>query len=96
MDTSARSGYVRTPRDFTQRQLDVLVLLCEGLPNKRIGSRLDISPGTVKVHVGQILRKLGVSSRLQAVLAARRSGLCVDASNQARESAQMLRAHPQA
>ena len=34
--------------------------------------------------------------RLQAVLAARRSGLCVDASNQASESAQMLRAHPQA
>ena len=96
MDSYARSRNVRTPRDFTQRQLDVLVLLCEGLPNKRIGSRLDISPGTVKVHVGEILRKLGVSSRLQAVLAARRDGLCVDRPDQASESAQMLRAHPQA
>ena len=96
MDTDARTENVRTPHDFTQRQLDVLFLLCEGLPNKRIGSRLDISPGTVKVHVGQILRKLGVSSRLQAVLAARRGGLCVDASDQASESAQMLRAQPHA
>ena len=96
MDTATRSGNVRTPRDFTQRQLDVLFLLCEGLPNKRIGSRLDISPGTVKVHVGQILRKLGVTSRLQAVVAARRGGLCVETPDQASESAQMLRAHPQA
>ena len=96
MDTTTRSGNVRTPRDFTQRQLDVLYLLCEGLPNKRIGSRLDISPGTVKVHVGEILRKLGVSSRLQAVLAARRGGLCVEGPDQASESAQMLRAQPHA
>ena len=96
MDTDARPGNGRTPRDFTQRQLDVLFLLCEGLPNKRIGSKLDISPGTVKVHVGQILRKLGVTSRLQAVLAARRDGLCVEAANQPSESAQMLRAQPHA
>lgn len=96
MDTDARPRARPSPRDFTQRQLDVLSLLCEGLPNKRIGSRLDISPGTVKVHVGQILRKLGVSSRLQAVLAARRGGLFVDESNQASESAQMLRAQPHA
>ena len=96
MDTDARPGNGRTPRDFTQRQLDVLFLLCEGLPNKRIGSRLDISPGTVKVHVGQILRKLGVTSRLQAVLAARRDGLYVETANQASASAQMLRAQPHA
>ena len=96
MDTDARSRHGPTPRDFTQRQLDVLFLLCEGLPNKRIGSRLDISPGTVKVHVGQILRKLGVTSRLQAVVAARRGGLCVEAPDQASESAQMLRAQPHA
>ena len=96
MDTTTRSGNVRTPRDFTQRELDVLSLLCEGLPNKRIGSRLDIAAGTVKVHVSQILRKLGVSSRLQAVVAARRGGLCVEAPDQASESAQMLRAQPHA
>ena len=96
MDSYARSGKGPTPRDFTPRQLDVLVLLCEGLPNKRIGSRLDISPGTVKVHVGQILRKLGVATRLQAVIAARRGGLFAETDDQASESAQMLRAQPQA
>ena len=96
MVTSFQSGKVPTQRDFTPRQFDVLILLCEGLPNKRIGSRLEISPGTVKVHVGQILRKLGVSSRLQAVLAARRDGLCADRPDQASESAQMLRAQPHA
>ena len=64
-----------TLRDFTRRQLDVLSLLCEGLHNKDIAIRLDISPRTVKIHVGEILRKFGVSSRLQAVVAARRGGL---------------------
>jgi DNA-binding NarL/FixJ family response regulator len=67
-----------TPRDFTPRQLDVLRLLCEGLPNKLIGRRLDISPGTVKIHISHILRRLGVASRLQAVIAARRNGLAPD------------------
>ena len=61
--------------DFTGRQLDVLRLLCEGLPNKVISARLGISPGTVKIHVSHILRKLGVTSRLQAVIATRRLGL---------------------
>lgn len=79
---------------FTRRQYDVLCLLCEGLPNKLISARLNISPGTVKIHVGNILRKLGVSSRLQAVVAARRRGLVTDA--QASASDQMFRAQPQA
>ena len=64
-----------TLRDFTPRQLDVLKLLCEGLPNKVISSRLNISAGTVKIHISHILRRLGVASRLQAVIAARRNGL---------------------
>jgi DNA-binding NarL/FixJ family response regulator len=96
MDSHAWSGRRPTQRDFTPRQLDVLVLLCEGLPNKRIGSRLDISPGTVKVHIGQILRKLGVTTRLEAVIAARRGGLFADERDQASESAQILRAQPHA
>jgi DNA-binding NarL/FixJ family response regulator len=70
-----RARRALTTRDFTPRQLDVLVLLCEGLPNKLIGSRLGISAGTVKIHVSHILVKLGASSRLQAVIAARASGL---------------------
>ena len=66
---------VLSARDFTPRELDVLRLLCEGLPNKVISARLGISPGTVKIHISHILRKLGVTSRLQAVIASRRIGL---------------------
>jgi DNA-binding NarL/FixJ family response regulator len=60
---------------LTPRQLDVLALLWEGLPNKLIGRRLNISSCTVKIHVAAILRELNVASRLQAVVAARRRGL---------------------
>jgi DNA-binding NarL/FixJ family response regulator len=60
---------------LTPRQVEVLSLLCEGLPNKLICRRLNISTGTVKVHISGILRELGVTSRLQAVVSARRSGL---------------------
>ena len=60
---------------LTPRQIEVLSLLCEGLPNKLICRRLNISSGTVKIHIGSILRELGVSSRLQAVVAAQRMGL---------------------
>lgn len=60
---------------LTGRQLEVLALLCEGLPNKLICRRLGISPGTVKSHISSILRELGVGSRLQAVVAARDLGV---------------------
>jgi DNA-binding NarL/FixJ family response regulator len=60
---------------LTPRQLEVLSLLCEGLPNKLICRQLNIATGTVKVHISVILRELGVSSRLQAVVAAQRCGL---------------------
>ena len=63
------------PEHLTPRQLEVLALLCEGLPNKLIGRRLNIANATVKIHVARILRALNVSSRLQAVIAARRLGL---------------------
>jgi len=64
-----------SPEQLTPRQLEVLALLCEGLPNKLIGRRLNIANATVKIHVARILRALNVSSRLQAVIAARRLGL---------------------
>ena len=69
--------YTREPtsRRLTARELEVLALLCEGLPNKVIQRRLAIGAGTVKCHVGSILNKLGVKSRLQAVVAAQRMGL---------------------
>ena len=55
---------------LTPRQLEILALLCEGLPNKLICRRLNISGGTVKAHISSILRALGVTSRLQAVVEA--------------------------
>ena len=67
------------PVHLTPRQLEILALLCEGCSNKVIGRRLHISAGTVKVHVGNILRTLNVSSRLEAVCIARRYGLVDDA-----------------
>ncbi len=81
-DNAVRFGSANTaqcrkapPVHLTPRQLEVLSLLCEGLPNKLICRRLNISAGTVKVHIGCILKELGVSSRLQAVVSARRCGL---------------------
>ena len=66
------------PMHLTPRQLEVLALLCEGLPNKLISRRLDISAATVKCHIGTILGEMRVSSRLQAVVLASRLGLVRD------------------
>jgi DNA-binding NarL/FixJ family response regulator len=64
---------IRGPLDtLTPRQLDVLSLLRLGLTNKEIASRLVIEEGTAKVHVRDILRKLGVRSRTEAVILATR------------------------
>ena len=71
------------PIRLTPREREVLALLCQGFPNKLIQRRLRISAGTVKTHVGSILRELGVSSRLQAVVVAREWGLLKDAPDQA-------------
>ena len=60
---------------LTPRELEVLRLLAEGLPNKTIAARLDISEHTVKFHVNTILGKLGVASRTEAVVRATRLGL---------------------
>lgn len=53
--------------DLTDRELEVLALLAEGLANKQISLRLGISEHTVKFHVSSIYTKLGVSSRAEAV-----------------------------
>jgi DNA-binding NarL/FixJ family response regulator len=74
MERIASGHESRGPR-LTPRQRDVLELLCAGLANKLISRELAISPGTVKVHVGRILRELGATSRLQAVITARELGL---------------------
>jgi DNA-binding NarL/FixJ family response regulator len=55
---------------LTGRQLDVLRLLAKGLPNKLIARELDLSEGTIKVHILAIFRTLNVSNRTEAVIAA--------------------------
>lgn len=55
-------------RLLTDRERDVVALVAEGLTNKEIGRRLDISPATVKVHVERIIGKLGVADRTQAAV----------------------------
>ena len=59
---------------LTPREKEVLDLLCEGLGNGEIAGRLVISEKTAKVHVSHILEKLGVRTRVQAVLAAGNGG----------------------
>ena len=65
------------PEPLTPRELDVLALLAEGLPNKSIARRLDISDQTVKFHVAAIYGKLGAVNRTDAVRRAVRRGLVV-------------------
>ena len=52
---------------LTPRERDILRLLREGHPNKVIANRLDVSEVTVKSHLGNVFRKLGVQNRLQAM-----------------------------
>ena len=60
---------------LTPRQCEVLALLCEGLSDKLIARRLDLSHHTVRGHVQILYGRLRVSTRMQAMLAARRHGL---------------------
>jgi DNA-binding NarL/FixJ family response regulator len=60
---------------LTSREIQVLELLAEGLPNKAIAARLGISDQTVKFHVASISGKLGAANRTDAVRRAVRRGL---------------------
>ncbi len=61
--------------DLTEREREVLTLMVEGLNNTQIAARLTVSPSTVKSHVSNILSKLGISSRTEAVAIAIRNRL---------------------
>ena len=60
---------------LSQREREVLALLVEGLPNKLIARRLEISEKTVKSHLTRVFRELGVTDRTQAARWAERNGL---------------------
>ncbi len=61
--------------DLTQREREVLGLMIEGLNNTQIAARLTVSPSTIKSHVSNILSKLGVASRTEAVTLALRNSI---------------------
>lgn len=63
---------------LSERERAVLVLLAKGATNSEIGASLHLSVGTVKSHVSSILGKLGVSTRVEAALAADRAGMLSD------------------
>jgi DNA-binding NarL/FixJ family response regulator len=67
----------RTPAGpaLTAREEEVLALVAEGMPNKLIARRLDISERTVKGHLTHVFERIGVSDRTQAALWAREHGL---------------------
>jgi DNA-binding NarL/FixJ family response regulator len=60
---------------LTSRQLQILPLLAEGMPNKRIADVLGLTEGTVKQHLKDLFRRLNANNRTQAVREARRLGL---------------------
>jgi len=59
--------------DLTEREREVLLLMIEGLNNTQIAGKLSVSPSTIKSHVSNILSKLNVSSRTEAVTLALRN-----------------------
>jgi DNA-binding NarL/FixJ family response regulator len=65
----------RVLSQLSARELDVLRLIGRGLANKEIAAALDVVEGTVKIHVTNILAKLRVSDRTQAILAAVKQGI---------------------
>ncbi len=65
----------RVISQLSSREIEVLGLIAQGLSNKEIAARLNLVEGTVKVHVTNILAKLRVSDRTQAILAGVKQGL---------------------
>ncbi len=64
-----------TQHELSQRELEVLSLVAQGLLNKQIARQLGIAEATVKAHLTQIYSRIGVSDRLQATLWAQRNGI---------------------
>lgn len=68
-------GDIKKIESLTNRQREVLELVCKGSSNKEVANLLGLSDNTVKIHVTAILKALDVSNRTQAVLFANKTGL---------------------
>jgi DNA-binding NarL/FixJ family response regulator len=72
---SEDSGFALSATDLTAREREVLSLLAAGTSTKDVATELFISPATVRNHIHNILAKLGVQSRLEAVVLALKQAL---------------------
>jgi NarL family two-component system response regulator LiaR len=72
--TSTEPIESQTSESLSEREMEVLKLAATGISNKDIAQQLFISPRTVQVHLGSIFNKLGVASRIEAVLYGLRRG----------------------
>jgi len=73
--SSGGRGHRSGPAGLTERQIEVLRLMAQGLPNRGIARHLVISPRTAEHHVQDVYAKIGVSSRAAAALFAMEHGL---------------------
>ena len=71
----AASDESEAPSPLSPRELEILISLADGLSNKAVARRFDISQHTVKFHIESIFRKLGVTTRAEAVARGLRRGL---------------------
>lgn len=81
---SAEADGLSAPRPgrgkaLTQRQIQVLRLLADGMTNKQIATSLQVTEGTVKIHMAAIFRILKVGNRMEALLVAQKMGFNVGA-----------------
>jgi len=74
-EASSREAQIAHVEELTERELEVLHLLAQGMPNKEIASNLVISERTAKFHVSSIMSKLGATNRTEAVSLAAQRGL---------------------
>jgi DNA-binding NarL/FixJ family response regulator len=81
LSTKGRNSLAGLPTlHLTNRQIQVLSLVCQGLKNIEIAEKLNVTEQTTKAHVSAIFKELGVVNRTQALLVAQRLGLKVTAS----------------
>jgi DNA-binding NarL/FixJ family response regulator len=77
-ETERRAQWLKLAASLTAREAEIVRLIVDGVPNKEIAFRLGVSDGTTKVHIGNVFRKLQVTSRLELRILVRGEGAGVD------------------